>query len=180
MACLDTIPGVGRETAELIIAEIGTDMRRFRSAGHVASWAKVCPGNHERAGKRSSGKTGNGNGWLRSGLVQAAHAAVKVKDSHFAAVYHRLVGRRGVKKAMMAIAHRILTAVYDIFLHHEPYREPGRPEVDDRGRQQLVRRMQQRIERLGFTVTLKPLMAGSTSAPKSIIFKAASILGVFA
>jgi transposase len=157
---LDTIPGVGRDTAELIIAEVGTDMQRFRSAAHLASWAKVCPGNNESAGKRYSGKTGKGNGWLRSGLVQAAHAAVKVKDSYFAAVYHRLVGRRGVKKAILAIAHRILTAVYYILLHHEPYRKPGGPDVDDRRKEQLVRRMQQRIERLGFAVTVEPLMAG--------------------
>ncbi len=94
-------------------------------------------------------------------MVQAAHAAVKVKDSHFAAVYHRLVGRRGVKKAILAIAHRILTAVYYILLHHEPYREPGGPDVEDRRKQQLVRRMQQRIERLGYAVTLEPVMAGA-------------------
>lgn len=158
---LDTIPGVGRETAELIIAEVGTDMSRFRSAAHLASWAKVCPGNNESAGKRYSGKTGKGNAWLRSGLVQAAHAAVKVKGSYFAAVYHRLVGRRGVKKAILAIAHRILTAVYYILLNHEPYREPGGPDIDARRKQQLVRRMQQRIERLGFTVTLEPVLAGT-------------------
>ena len=162
---LDTIAGVGRDTAELIIAEVGTDMHRFRSAAHLASWAKVCPGNNESAGKRYSGRTGKGNGWLRSGLVQAAHAAVKVKDSHFARVYHRLVGRRGVGcplgEAILAIAHRILTAVYYILLHHEPYREPGMPEVDERRTQQLVQRMQQRIERLGFIVTVKPMIAGA-------------------
>jgi len=154
---LDTIPGVGRETAELIIAEVGTDMQRFRSAAHLASWAKVCPGNNESAGKRHSGKTGRGNRWLRSGLVQAAHAAVKVKDSHFAAVYRRLVGRRGVKKAIMAIAHRILTAAYYMLLNREPYRERGTTDTDERRKHQMMLRMQQRIERLGYVVSIMPI-----------------------
>ncbi len=156
---LDTIPGVGRETAELIIAEVGTDMRRFGSAGHLASWAKVCPGNNESAGKRHSGKTGSGNRWLRSGLVQAAHAAVKVKGSHFARVYRRLVVRRGVKKAIMAVAHRILTVVYYMLLNQEPYRELGTAETEEERKYELVARMQQRIERLGYTVSIVPMTA---------------------
>jgi transposase len=156
---LDTIPGVGRETAELIIAEIGTDMQRFRSAAHLASWAKVCPGNNESAGKRHSGRTGRGNRWLRSGLVQAAHAAVKVKDSHFAAVYRRLVGRRGVKKAIMAIAHRILTAVYYMLVNREPYRELGTTDPNDRQKHQMMLRLQQRMERLGYVLSVVPIPA---------------------
>ncbi len=159
MRLLDTMPGVGRETAQLIIAEVGTDMMRFQSAAHLASWAKVCPGNHESAGKRYSGKTGKGNRWLRSGLVQAAHAAVKVKDSHLAAVYRRLVGRRGAKKAIMAVAHRILVAAYHMLLNHEPYRELGTGAVDDRRKHHLVLCMQQRIERLGYVVTIAPMPA---------------------
>ncbi len=86
---LDTIPGVGRATAELMVAEIGTNMQRFPSAGHLASWARVSPGNNQSAGKRYSGRTGPGNTWLRSGLVQAAHAAVRVKGSYFSSVYRR-------------------------------------------------------------------------------------------
>ncbi len=156
---LDTIPGVGRETAELIIAEIGTDMQRFRSAAHLASWAKVCPGNNESAGKRHSGRTGRGNRWLRSGLVQAAHAAVKVKESHFAAVYRRLVGRRGVKKAIMAIAHRILTAVYYMLVNREPYRELGTTDPNDRQKHQMMLRLQQRMERLGYVLSVVPIPA---------------------
>jgi transposase len=156
---LDTIPGVGRGTAELIIAEVGTDMQRFGSAAQLASWAKVCPGNNESAGKRRSGTTGRGNGWLRSGLVQAAQAAVQAKDSHFARVYRRLVSRRGAKKAIMAVAHRLLTAVYYMLLKHEPYRDPGTAEQDERRKQHLVRRMQQRIERLGYAVTVVPMPA---------------------
>src|SRR5918997_1808897 len=92
---LVTIPGVGRTTAELLIAEVGTDMQRFGSASRLARWAKVCPGNNESAGKRYSGRTGQGNAWLRSGLVQAAHSAVGVKNSYFANVYRRLRVRGG-------------------------------------------------------------------------------------
>jgi transposase len=158
---LDTITGVGRTAAEQIVAEIGTDMRRFASAGHLASWAKVCPGNHESAGKRRSGKTGLGNRWLRSVLVQAAWAAVKVKDSHLAAVYHRLAGRRGVKRAIMAVAHRILVAAYYMLRDQVPYQEPGAPPADEQRKAQLVSRMLKRIEKLGYTVRLEPLAAAA-------------------
>ena len=90
---LDTIPGVNRRTAEMILAEIGADMRRFPSAAHLASWAKVAPGNNESAGKRFSGAIGQGNRWLRTGIVQAAWAAVKVKKSYLSSFYHRLAAR---------------------------------------------------------------------------------------
>jgi transposase len=156
---LVTIPGVGRTTAELLIAEVGTDMARFGSAARLASWAKVCPGNNESAGKRYSGRTGHGNTWLRSGLVQAAHSAVVVKDSYFAKVYRRLVSRRGAKKAIMAVAHRLLVAVYHMLTKHEPYRAPDLSANDERRKHQLVHRMQQRIERLGYAVTIAPLSA---------------------
>ncbi len=159
VALLDTIPGVGRGVAELIIAEIGTDMRRFPSSAHLASWAKLCPGNHESAGKRSSGATGHGNRWLRTGLVQAAHAAVRVQGTTLAATYRRLVARRGVKQAIIAIAHRLVTAIYYILLHHEPYRAPSPAVVDERRKAVLVHRMQRRIEQLGFAVTLQPVAA---------------------
>ncbi len=154
---LDTIPGVGRTTAELIVAEIGTDMQRFGSAAQLASWAKVCPGNHESAGKRYSGKTGTGNRWLRGGLVQAAHAAVKVKESHLAAVYHRLVGRRGVKKAIIAVAHRIITAAYYMLLLHEPYCEPGASPMDEQRKTRVLNHMLQRLEKLGYKAHLEPV-----------------------
>jgi transposase len=158
---LDTIPGVARATAELIIAEIGTDMQRFGSAARLASWAKVCPGNNESAGKRRSGRTGQGNAWLKSGLVLAAHAAVVVKDSYFAKVYRRLVPRRGAKRAIVAVAHRLLVAVYSMLLKHEPYRAPEPTAYDERRKHQLVHRMQQRIERLGYAVTIVPIPASA-------------------
>ncbi len=156
---LDTIPGVGRATAELVVAEIGTDMRRFPSAGHLASWARVSPGNNQSAGKRYSGRTGPGNTWLRSGLVQAAHAAVRVKDSYFSSVYRRLVGRRGVKKAIIAVAHRLLTAVYHMLLYHEPYRAPGAAPVDEHRNAKKVDNLLKQLSRLGYTAQLEPLSA---------------------
>ena len=156
VALLDTIPGVGHLAAEQIVAEIGTDMGRFGSAAHLASWAKVCPGNDESAGKRRSAKIGQGNRWLRSVLVQAAWAAVKVKESHLAAVYHRLAGRRGAKRAIMAVAHRILVAAYYMLRDQEPYREPGAPPADEQRKANLLSRMLKRIEKLGYSVSLEP------------------------
>ncbi len=153
---LDTITGVGRTAAEQIVAEIGTDMRHFRSAGHLCSWAKVCPGNHQSAGKRYSGKTGQGNHWLRTVLIQAAWAAVKVKDSYLAQVYHRLAGRRGPKKAILAVAHRILIAAYYILREHVPYREPGAPPIDAQRKARLLNRLLHRMEQLGYTARLEP------------------------
>jgi transposase len=153
---LDTIPGVGQLAAEQIVAEIGTDMGRFASAAHLASWAKVCPGNNESAGKRRSGATGQGNRWLRTVLIQAAWAAVKVKDCHLASVYHRLAGRRGAKRAIMAVAHRILVAAYYMIRDHVPYQEPGAPPADEQRKAQVLSRMLKRIEKLGYTVSLEP------------------------
>ena len=154
---LDTIPGVGRTAAEQIIAEIGTDMGRFRSAAHLASWARMCPGNNESAGKRFSGKTGQGNRWLRSVLVQTAWAAIRVKDSHLAGVYGRLAGRRGAKRAIFAVAHRILVAAYYMLRGHESYSEPGAPPVDEQRKARVLEKMLKRIEKFGYTAHLEPL-----------------------
>ncbi len=156
VALVDTAPGFGRRLAEIVIAEVGTDMGRFPSEGHLASWAKVSPGNHESGGKRYSGKTGRGSRWLRSALVQAAPAAVKVQGSHVAAVYQRLKARRGKKKAIIAVAHRLLVAIYHMLKHREPYREVGTAPQSEQAKRQLVERMQRRIEQLGYTVSLEP------------------------
>jgi transposase len=156
---LDTLPGVGRGTAELLVAEVGTDMRRFPSAAHLASWAKVCPGNRESGGKRYSGRTGSGNRWLRGVLIQAAHAAVKVKDCYFARLYRRLAGRRGTKRAIMAVAHRLLLAAYYMLRDHEPYREPIAGEGDAQRTEKTLQRLRRRMEQLGYQVRLEPLPA---------------------
>ncbi len=156
---LDTAPGIGRTIAEMIIAEVGTDMARFPSEGHLASWAKVCPGNHESAGKRSSGKTGKGSRWLRTALVQAAWGAVKVKDSHLAAVYRRLAVRRGKQKAIMAVAHRLLVAIYHMLKDRVPYREIGTAPPSETAKRKLAERLQRRLANLGYTARLEQTTA---------------------
>lgn len=109
---LDTIPGVGRRTAETIVAEIGLDMNQYPSAAHLCSWAGLCPGQNESAGKRISGKTRKGNKKLRSTLVEAAKAAARTKDTYLSSQYHRLAARRGANSATVAVAHSILSMAY--------------------------------------------------------------------
>jgi transposase len=154
---VDTIPGVGRRNAEQVLAEIGTDMSRFPSEAHLAGWAKLAPGNNESAGKRYSGKTGKGNRWLRACLVQAAHAAGRGKDSYLKSVYHRLAGRRGAKRAITAVAHRILITIYHMLSKHKPWQEFGATYLDERNKSRLVNRMTRRMERLGYRIMLEPV-----------------------
>jgi transposase len=156
---LDTIPGVARTTAEVLVAEIGTDMRRFASPGHLASWVKVAPGNNESAGKRRSAGIGHGNRWLRATLVQAAHAAVKVKDSFLQGFYRRLASRRGSKRAMVAVAHKLVRIIYWLLSTGEGYRAGSTAALDERQRATLAARMQRRLERLGYAVHLEPVAA---------------------
>ncbi len=157
IAIWDGIPGIGRRVAEQLVAELGVDMGQFPSAAHVASWAKLAPGNNVSAGKRYSSKIGKGNQWLRSTLIQAAHAAVQVKDSYLAAFYQRLVARRGVKKAIVAVAHKLLTLAYTLLRKREPYQERGAAALDERRKDQVLHRMQRRFEQLGYKVHLEPL-----------------------
>lgn len=157
MPLLDSIPGIARQSAELLLAEIGSDMRRFPSAAHLCKWAGVCPGNHESAGKQASGKIPPANRWLRSILVQMANAAVRCKASHFAGVYRRLAPRRGHKRAIVAVAHRLLIAVYHILKRHEPYRDFRATHLGQPTQQRLVQTLQARIERLGYQVQLTPI-----------------------
>jgi transposase len=157
VALLDTIPGVNRRVAELLLAEIGTDMRRFPTAAHLASWAKLAPGNNESAGKQYSGATGHGNRWLRSGLVQAAWAAVKVKASYLASCYHRLAGRRGAKRAIIAVAHRMLNAIHHMLTYREPYHDLGATYLDERNKVSLIKRTERRFKDLGYRVVFEPI-----------------------
>ena len=156
IALLDTIPGVSQRTAEILIAEIGTDMRRFPSAKHLASWAGMCPGQHESAGKRRSGKTRHGSRWLRQVLVEAAHVAAKTKETYLAAQYRRLAARRGKKRALIALGHSLLVMVYHILIRKQPYQDLGAAHFDTLERHRVERRLVQRLERLGYQVVLQP------------------------
>lgn len=151
---LDTIPGMGRWTAEILLAEIGPDMTRFPTSRQLASWAAMCPGSHESGGKRSSGKTRKGSPWLRSALVEAAHAVGRQRDTYLANRYRRLAARRGKKKAAVAIGHDILVIAYEILTTHQPYRDLGPFALLDRTRDAEERRLIRRLEQLGNTVTI--------------------------
>ena len=154
---LDTIPGVARHTAEMLVAEIGTDMSRFPSADHLAAWAGVAPGHHESAGKRTSGKTRKGNRFLRTTLVQAAYAAVRTKQTYLSAQYRRLASRRGKKRAILAAAHTILVMAYYMLQRQEPYREAGADFFDRLQPEDTARRLVKRLEHLGYHVVLQSL-----------------------
>jgi len=156
---LDTIPGVARETAEVIVAEIGVDMSHFPSANHLAAWAGVAPGNYESAGKRKSGRLRQGNKTLKTILTQAAHAAAHTKDTYLAAQAHHLTGRRGKKRAIMAVAHSILVIAYHVIQRKEPYRELGGNYFDKLHPEATAKRLVKRLERLGYQVSAQPHVA---------------------
>lgn len=158
LALLDTIPGVGRRTAEVILAEIGTDMSRFPTAGHLASWAGMCPGNHESAGKRRSGKTRKGSPWLRVTLTEAAYAAGR-SHTYLSAQYHRLIARRGKKKAAIAVGHSILIIAYNILKRRLPFHDLGFDYFHQRNRTAVERRLIRALEALGNRVTVEPIAA---------------------
>jgi len=150
---LDTIPGIDLRAAQNIIAEIGANMEQFATAGHLASWVGVCPGNNESAGKRKSGRTTKGNRWLRVILVQCAWAASRTRGTFLRQLYGRLVGRRGKKRALVAVAHRLLHIVYNVIKKGQVYQEPAsttqsRPKDTDRLKQRLLKR----LEKLGVNV----------------------------
>lgn len=155
IAAIDEIPGLGRRGAEEILAETGVDMGRFPTSRHIRSWAKVSPGNNESAGKRKSGRTGKGNPWLRSTLVEAAVCAARTKRPYLSAQYHRLAARRGKKRAAMAVAHSILVVVYRILSTGAACRDLGNDSFDRRSKEALASRMKRRLEALGYTVTLE-------------------------
>jgi transposase len=153
---LDTIPGVNRRTAEVVVAEIGTDMNQFGSPERLSSWAGICPGNNESAGKRFSGKTRKGSKWLSIALVEAANAASKTKGSYLAAQYTRIKGRHGHKKAIIAVAHSILVIAYHIIQRREPYKELGGDYfIERQTKEAYQRRLIKQLERMGYDVTLE-------------------------
>ncbi len=159
LARLDAIPGIGSRNAEQILVEVGTDMSRFPSAAHFASWAKLCPGNDESAGKRRSGRIGMGSRWLRSTMVEAAWSASRVRNSYFAAKYHRLVPRRGKRRAAVAVAHSMLIAIYHLIKDGTIYQDLGPNHFDELDRQRVTHRAVSRLQALGYDVTLKEVSA---------------------
>jgi len=159
---LCTIPGVAERTAEVILAELGPDMGRFPSHRHAASWAAICPGNEESAGKRKTGKTRKGDRWLRTALVEAANSAAgRTKDTYLRAQYLRVKRRQGHKKAIVAVAHSILVAAYYILRDQVPYQELGGDFfIRRQDQERLTQRLVRQLERLGQRVTLEPALQG--------------------
>jgi transposase len=152
---LDSIPGVGERTAQTIMAEIGVDMGRFPSAKHLASWAGVCPGSNESAGKRKSRQTTKGSQSLRTALVEAAWAATRTKGTYLRARYQRLVKRMPKKKALVAVAHTMLVTSYHLLSRRVPYADLGSDHVDRQHVERQRRRLVERLEALGVKVTIE-------------------------
>ena len=159
MAALDAVPGIGPVAAAAIIAEIGVDMARFPTAGHLASWAGLCPGNKQSGGRRLSSATTKGNVWLRRILGEVAWAAIRERGSSFRARYYRLKPRLGAQQALMAIMHQLLKVLYHLLQTGEPYREVGAASSQTANPQRAVRRHKRGLERLGYIVSLTPAPA---------------------
>lgn len=153
-ARLQQIPGVDAIVAAVIVAEMGPDMSVFPSAGHAASWAGICPGNYESAGKRQSGRTTPGNRHLKAALCQAANAASRKRGSYLKDKFYRLKARRGHKRAVLAIGHEILRASYHMLASGQGYRDLGEHYLDQRDKSGTAKRLVRRLEGLGFSVTL--------------------------
>jgi transposase len=156
LAILDSIPGIGRWSAEVILAEIGPDMSRFPDAGHLASWAGMCPGHDESAGKRRSGKTRKGSPWLRVTLTEAAYAAGRSKDTYLSGRYHRLIGRRGKKKTAIAVGRSILEVCHLLLSTGQLYDDARARAVATPTLITPEERLVRQLEKLGHRVTLEP------------------------
>jgi transposase len=158
---LTTIPGISELSAGVILAEIGRDMSRFPTAGHLISWAGLCPKNDESAGKRRSTRMRKGAPWLKTTLVQCAWAAARKKASYLQAQFHRLRARRGAKKAIGALAASILTIIYRMLTDGTLYHDLGPDHFDKRGKEKQVHRLINRLQNLGFTVEITPAQAAA-------------------
>ena len=152
---LDEVHGIDVRAAQSLLAEIGADMKQFGSSDHLCSWAGMCPGNHETAGKRKRGTTRPGNRWLRATLVQCAWAASHTKNSYLSSQYRRLAARRGKKKALVAVGHSILTIVYEMLEHGSAYKDLGADWFDRQQPVRLKQHLVRRLESLGYKVTLE-------------------------
>ena len=154
---LTTMPGVDRTAACALIAEIGVDMSRFPSSRHLASWAGLCPGNNESAGKRRSGKSHRGSRWIKGVMTEIAWAACRTKNSYSAAQYRRLAGHRGKKRALVAVANSLLQAAWHMLALRQSYRDLGAEYLDRLHQKQLERALVRRLEKLGHKVILQPV-----------------------
>jgi transposase len=157
IALLCTIPGVSDLAAKTILAEIGADMSRFPTAGHLLSWAGLCPGQNESAGKRKSSRMRKGSPWLKTLLVQCGWAASRKKDSYYKAQFNRLRGRHGAKKAICAVAASMLTAIYHMLKNGTEHEDLGADHFDRRSTEIKARRLAAQIKKLGFEVEIRPL-----------------------
>ena len=156
---LDTTPGVDQKAARQVLAEIGIDMRQFPSAGHVSAWGGLAPGNRQSGGKRFYARLSDGNRHLRTVMVQCAWSAVRIKDSYFSALYHRLAARRGKKRAIIAVAHSMLVSFYHMLSRRQPYQDLGADYFDRRSKGTKVDWLLNQLNKLGFTATLEPVAA---------------------
>lgn len=156
---LDTIPGINRTAAFAVIAELGANMDQFPDEHHLSSWAGICPGNNESAGKHRSGKTRHGSKWLRSLLVEIAWAASRTNGTYFSAQFKRLASRRGQKRALVAVAHSILVVVYHVMKHEVPYHELGDDFFERRNAPRLTNYYRRKLEKLGYEVSITPQTA---------------------
>jgi transposase len=155
-ALLCSVPGIATRAGDAILAEIGADMSCFPTPGHLASWARVCPGTRESAGKRGAATTGKGNNWLRATLNEAAWAASRTKRSYYHALYHRMKARHGPKKAIGAVQHAMLRAIWYILTRHAPHQDLGADYLANRDATRLERHHVRRLEQLGYKVVLEP------------------------
>ena len=153
---LDGIPGVGRRTAEVLIAEWGADLSRFPSAGHLAAWSGMCPGNKASGGKRQPVRTRKGNPWVRRSLTEAAWAAGRVKGSYLGVQFRRFAARKGRKHAVVVVGHSILTVAYYLLTHRVSYRDLGVEYLETRDREATARQAVKRLQALGWDVRLTP------------------------
>jgi len=157
---LDEIPGIGRRAAEQLLVETGVDMSRFPTSAHFASWARICPGNNESAGKRQHASVGAGNRWLRNALLEAAWTVSHSrKQTFFTARYRRIAARRGKKRAAIALAHSLLLAVYHVLKDGVVFQDLGPAHFERRNRDAIVRRSLHRLEALGYKVTVEAMTA---------------------
>jgi hypothetical protein len=162
VALLDTIPGVNRRVAEVMLAEMGLDMSQFPTADHLSSWAGLAPGNYQSGGRRYSGRTTKGNKPLSSIMVQGAWSATRTKGTFLKARYHRLAARRGKKRAIVAVAHSMLVSAWHMLTYQQSYRELGDDYFDERKKESKVNYMVRRLEKLtggSVSIELQPAAA---------------------